>query len=89
MHVEGIFFDLTKAFEHVNHDILLAELHLYGISWLSEDWFRSYLTKRGLKVEVKSPYTTKTFFFYWGTLKHGVPQVSVLGPLLFIKKDWE
>jgi len=32
MHVEGIFFDLTKAFEHVNHDILLAELHLYGIS---------------------------------------------------------
>jgi len=42
------------------------------------------LTNRRQKVEVKSPSTAQNFFSDWGTLKHGVPQVSVLGPLLFM-----
>jgi len=49
---------------------------------VSEDWFRSYLTNRRQKVEVTSSFNSK--FPDWGTLKHGVPQGSILGPLLFI-----
>jgi hypothetical protein len=62
MHVGGIFCDLAKAFVCVNYQNLLAKLHFYGIQGISEDWFRSYLTNRRQKVEVKSPNTTKIFF---------------------------
>ena len=83
MYVGGIFCDLTKAFDCVNHDILLAELHCYGIWGVSEDWFRSCLTNRGQKVEVQTPNTAQIFFSNGGTLKHGVPQGSIRGPVLF------
>jgi hypothetical protein len=49
LHVGGIFCDLAKAFDCVNHEILLAKLHVYGIQEISADWFRSYLTNRRLK----------------------------------------
>jgi hypothetical protein len=67
----------------VNHEALLAKLHCYGIRSVSEDWFRSYLTNRRQKAEVKSPMTTQNFFSDWGTLKHGVLQGSIIAPLLF------
>ena len=44
----------------------------------------TYLTNRKQKVKVKSPNTTKHIFSDWGTLKHGVPQASILGPLFII-----
>jgi len=59
MHVGGIFFDLAKG---VNHEILLPKLHFYGVLGVSEDWFKSYLTNRRQKVEVKSPNSTQNFF---------------------------
>jgi len=52
MHVGGIFCDLAKVFDCVNHEILLAKLHSYGIQGVSEYWFRSCVTKRRQKVEV-------------------------------------
>jgi hypothetical protein len=84
IHVGGIFCDLAKALDCVNHEILLAKLHFYGIRSVYADWFKSYVTNRRQRVEVKSPNTTQNFFSDWGTLKHGVPQGSILGPLMFI-----
>jgi hypothetical protein len=82
--VGGIFCDLAKAFDCVNHEISLAKLHFYGIQGVTADCFKSYLTIRGQKVEIKSCNATQNFFSDWGTLKHGVPQGSFLGPLLFV-----
>jgi len=61
MHVRGIFCDLAKAFDWVNHAILLAKLHFYGIQGVSKDWLRSYSTNRRPKFEVKSPNLIQIF----------------------------
>jgi len=73
MYVGRIFCALAKAFECVNHAVVLAKLHLYGIQGISEDWFKSCLTNRRQKVEVNLPSATKNVFSDWDTLKHGVP----------------
>ena len=84
MHVGGIFCDLSKAFDCVNHKILLAKLHFYGIQGVFEVWLRSYWNKRRQKVGVTSPNTAQNFVSDWCTLQHGVPQGSILGPSLLI-----
>jgi hypothetical protein len=78
MHVGGIFCDLAKAFDCVDREIQLTERHFYGIQGIVAEWFRSYLTDRKQKVEVKSPTNNQNFFSNFGTIKHGVPQRSVL-----------
>jgi hypothetical protein len=84
IHVGGIFCDLAKAFDCVDHEIFFAKLHFYGIQGVTVDWFKSYLTNGRQKVEVRSPSSTQNFFSDWGKLKHGVSEGSILGPLLFI-----
>ena len=74
----GIFIDLQKAFDTVNHDILIDKLHHYGIRGVSNNWFKSYLSNRTQFVSIQG-FESDT-----AELKHGVPQGSVLGPLLFL-----
>lgn len=72
------FFDLTKAFDTVSHSILLQKLKFYGFSNNSIKFLESYLTSRYQLVDVNN---TRSNFKH---VKYGVPQGSVLGPLLFI-----
>ena len=74
----AIFLDLSKAFDTLNHDILLAKLKYYGLSESSVAWFRSYLTNRSHYVEINNVRSGSSLFSI------GVPQGSILGPLLFL-----
>ena len=74
----GVFIDLQKAFDTVNHEIILKKLYRYGIRGKTHDWFTSYLTDRLQFVSILGIDSNKL------TIKHGVPQGSVLGPLLFL-----
>ena len=84
MHVGGIFCDLGKAFDYVNHEILLVQLQFYGIPDIAEDWLRCYVRNRRQKVEVTSPISNKIFICACRTLKHRDPQGLILVLLLFL-----
>jgi len=62
MHVGGFFCDLAKAFDYVNHEILLVQLQFYGIPYTVEDWFRCRVRNIRQKVEVTSPHAIKDCF---------------------------
>ena len=82
--IGGIFCDLSKAFDCINHEILLAKLHYYGIRGVSLNWFKSYITNRRQKVKIKSQNQKQESWCKWEIIKNVVPQGSILGPLLFI-----
>jgi len=73
----AVLMDLSKAFDCMNHELLLAKLNAYGLDKRSLMLINSYLTNRWQRVKVN------TSFSKWTELLLGVPQGSVLGPLLF------
>ena len=73
-----VFLDLKKAFDTVDHDILLSKMNLYRIQGTALDWFKSYLTNRTQRCLVNGSLSRIC------SLKCGVPQGTILGPLLFL-----
>ena len=74
----GVFIDLQKAFDTVDHGILLSKLNHYGVRGASYQWFKSYLTGR-------KQYTTISYLKSdLRSINYGVPKGSVLGPILFL-----
>ena len=74
----AVFLDLTKAFDTVDHQILLSKLSAYGLSGNSLQWFRSYITDRKQRTSCRNEMSNEL------PVTHGVPKGSILGPLLFV-----
>ena len=70
-----VLMDLSKAFDTLNHDLLIAKLHAYGFDMKTLKLLHSYLTKRWQRTKVNSSFST------WSELLQGVPQGFVLGPI--------
>ena len=74
----GVFFmDLSKAFDTINHDLLLAKLKAYRFSHNALAFMLTYLKNRSHRVNINNNFST------WEEIIAGAPQGSVLGPLLF------
>ena len=74
----GVFIDLRKAFDTIDHKLLLTKLEHFGIRGIVNDWLKSYLSNRKQFVEINKTQSDPL------EVLCGVPQGSVLGPLLFI-----
>ena len=79
LHTSLVFLDIKKAFDTVNHDILIQKLEHYGIRGIANDLFKSYLRSRKQFVTLDEIEHSNLF-----QIKTGVPQRSTLGPLLFL-----
>mgnify|MGYP000542503182 CR=1 FL=1 len=77
-HTVGVFVDLQKAFDTVNHGILLQKLNHYGVRGLPLAYLASYLRDRKQRVKINSTFSDAV------TVNIGIPQGSTVGPLLFL-----
>ena len=73
----AVLMDLSKAFDTINHELLTDKLHAYGFGKEALTLIASYLSDRWQHVKINDTFST------WSTLEQGVPQGSVLGPVLF------
>jgi hypothetical protein len=80
--ITGLFCDLTKAFDCVNHELLIQKLEYYGVKGSILNWLESYMYTGKQRTVLQLINSTK-FLSEWKTIRYGVPQGPVLGPLLF------
>ena len=73
----AILMDLSKAFDSLNHELLVAKLHAYGFSYSSLKLILSYLSNRWQRTKINNTYSS------WVEILLGVPQGSIIGPLFF------
>jgi hypothetical protein len=82
--IGGIFCDIEKAFDCVNHEVLLSKLEFCGIKGKAKLWFESYFRNRYQRVLITNTSLNSNESSIWGKIRHGVPQGSILRPLLFV-----
>jgi hypothetical protein len=80
----GVFCNLEKAFSCVNHDILLPILENYGITGKDKELYPSHLKGRYQRVLICNKSHHYNTLSNWTWIKHGVPQGSILGPMIFL-----
>ena len=73
-----ILIDLQKAFDTISHEIFLGKLHAIGFSEKTVAWFKSYFSGRAFKVNINNHFSDLSKIYC------GIPQGSILGPLLFL-----
>ena len=83
-HAIGVFLDLSKVFDTLEHDVLFEKLSKYGIRGVTPNWYKSYLTNRQLRVKCLVSSTQKQEYSDYSPVEYGTPQGSCLGPLLFL-----
>ena len=76
-HAGAVLMDLLKAFDTINHELLIVKLHAYGFINETLTLIASYLSDRWQRVKINDTFST------WSALEQGVPQGSVLGPVVF------
>ena len=78
------FWTCPRAFNSLEHHVLLDKLDLYGIRGIAHSWYKSYLTDRSLRVKCCTGITEQQTVSKEFDVTYGVPQGSILGPLLFL-----
>jgi hypothetical protein len=79
-----VLTNLEKAFDSVDQDILFSKIEFYGTRGKFKELIKFYLTNRYQRVIITSKNSNHNSFYKWGKIRCGVPQGSILGPLLFL-----
>ena len=80
----GIFLDLSKAFDTLEHSILLKKLNKYRVRGTSLDWFSSYLLDREMRIKCQTASSNRITYSEKYSIEYDTAQGSCLGPLLFL-----
>ena len=84
LYTMSVFLDLSKAFDTLEHSVLLKKMEKYGIRGKCNEWFKSYLTNRKIRVKCLVESSGKLEYSEYKSVTFGTPQGSCLGPLIFI-----
>ena len=84
LYTAAMFLDLSKAFDTLEHEVLLKKLEKYGVRGIANNWYRDYLSNRRIRTKCTTASTGKTEYSDYKQVTYGTPQGSCLGPLIFI-----